>query len=189
MAGREFRQPAYLATSFSKKTADGFMRRSKLKSKVRWLIRIDPQRKCVHVNLVKKSNVPGEKRAQCCAWGWVYATVFRLCNNTNLEIFDMCLCRRRGIPLRALLSVHRGQSSLAPWHGHRPTYRGAARSGGQQGGARGPASSAMVLNKLAELVIGHLGAAMRARANDCNSENLLWARITQRARIESQPRQ
>ena len=26
-----------------------------------WQVRIDPTRKCVHVNLVKKSNVPGEE--------------------------------------------------------------------------------------------------------------------------------
>ena len=26
-----------------------------------WQVRIDPTRKCVHVNLVEKSNVPGEE--------------------------------------------------------------------------------------------------------------------------------
>jgi hypothetical protein len=30
-------------------------------SKIRWLIRIDPERKCVHVNLVKRTNVEGEQ--------------------------------------------------------------------------------------------------------------------------------
>ena len=34
------------------------MRRSPLASKVRWLVRIDPVRKCFHVNLVTK-RVPG----------------------------------------------------------------------------------------------------------------------------------
>jgi hypothetical protein len=86
--GRQFRQPAYLATSFSQATADGFMARSTMPSKVRWLVRIEPSvslssflgfrslsslisrcdlqtqvridavRKCVHVNLVTK-RVPG----------------------------------------------------------------------------------------------------------------------------------
>ena len=58
-AGREFRQPAYLATSFSQATADLFIARSLMESqKVRWVVRIDPERKCVHVNLVTK-RVPG----------------------------------------------------------------------------------------------------------------------------------
>ena len=30
-------------------------------AKVLWLIRIDPERKCVHVNLVQKSNIVGEQ--------------------------------------------------------------------------------------------------------------------------------
>ena len=30
-------------------------------SKIRWLVRIDPDLKCVHVNLVKRANVPGEE--------------------------------------------------------------------------------------------------------------------------------
>ena len=57
-AGREFRQPAYLATSFSQATADGFIARSSDPQKVRWIVRIDPERKCAHVNLVTK-RVPG----------------------------------------------------------------------------------------------------------------------------------
>ena len=60
VAGREFRQPAYLATSFSLDVANQFLRRSTMASKARYLVRIDPEEKCVHVNLVKKSNVPGE---------------------------------------------------------------------------------------------------------------------------------
>ncbi len=26
-----------------------------------WWVRVDPERKCAHVNLVKKTNVPGEE--------------------------------------------------------------------------------------------------------------------------------
>jgi hypothetical protein len=59
--GRQFRQPAYLATSFSVDVADNFIKRSKMPAKIRWLIRIDPDRKCLHVNLVKRTNVPGEE--------------------------------------------------------------------------------------------------------------------------------
>ncbi len=61
VAGRRFRQPAYLATSFSREVALRFLRRSTMAAKVLWLIRIDPQRKCAHVNLVQESNVPGEE--------------------------------------------------------------------------------------------------------------------------------
>jgi hypothetical protein len=59
--GREFRQPAYFATSFSSAVADAFMARSAMASKVRWLVRIDAVRKCTHVNLVRKTNVAGEE--------------------------------------------------------------------------------------------------------------------------------
>ena len=61
VSGRQFRQPAYLATSFSRAVAAGFLARTGSASKVLWLVRIDPLRKCVHVNLVKRSNVPGEE--------------------------------------------------------------------------------------------------------------------------------
>ena len=59
--GREFRQPAYFATSFSRAVADAFIARAVVASKVRWLVRIDDVRKCAHVNLVQKTNVPGEE--------------------------------------------------------------------------------------------------------------------------------
>jgi hypothetical protein len=59
--GRQFRQPAYLATSFSIGVADSFISRSLRPAKIRWLIRIDPDRKCLHVNLVKRTNVEGEQ--------------------------------------------------------------------------------------------------------------------------------
>ena len=58
---RAFRQPAYLATSFSRSVAADFIARSTMGSKVLWRVRIDPERRCLHVNLVEKSNVPGEE--------------------------------------------------------------------------------------------------------------------------------
>ena len=57
-AGREFRQPAFLATSFLESKADFFIRRSGMASKIKWLVHIDQERKCRHVNLVTK-RVPG----------------------------------------------------------------------------------------------------------------------------------
>ena len=54
-ANKKFRQPAYLATSFSKDVAKIFMgRAAKGQAKMLWLVRIHPVRKCVHVNLVTK---------------------------------------------------------------------------------------------------------------------------------------
>lgn len=62
---KKYRQPCYLATSFSQQTADDFMGRAAANnsnlSVVRWLIRIDPVRLCRHANLVKRSNVEGEE--------------------------------------------------------------------------------------------------------------------------------
>ena len=58
VARRQFREPAFLVTSFSQDTADEFMARSSMPSKVRWMVWIDPTRKCNHVNLVTK-RVPG----------------------------------------------------------------------------------------------------------------------------------
>jgi hypothetical protein len=59
--GRQFRQPAYLASSFSRAVAAAFLERSSMASKVLWLVRIHPELKCAHVNLVKRTNVPGEE--------------------------------------------------------------------------------------------------------------------------------
>ena len=56
--GREFRQPAFLATSFLESKVDLFISRSTVPVKVKWLVRIDPELKCRHVNLVTK-RVPG----------------------------------------------------------------------------------------------------------------------------------
>jgi hypothetical protein len=60
---RMFRQPAFLATSFKESTAQTFMERSKMQAKVKWLIHIDPDRKCRHVNLVttRAEGVPDEQ--------------------------------------------------------------------------------------------------------------------------------
>ena len=53
---------AFLATSFAEGVADSFIARVPAEfPKVKWRIRIDPSRKCVHVNLVKRTNVPGEE--------------------------------------------------------------------------------------------------------------------------------
>ena len=56
--GRKFRQPAYLATSFSEQVARHFIDMRGGGDCVLWRVRIDPVRKCVHVNLVTK-RVPG----------------------------------------------------------------------------------------------------------------------------------
>ena len=60
--GRQFRQPAYVATSFSREVAEEFTNRVPAEEpKVLWRVRVDPDLKCLHVNLVKKTNVPGEE--------------------------------------------------------------------------------------------------------------------------------
>ena len=58
--GRRFRQPAYLATSFSEVVAREFIRMRGGDDSVLWRVRIDPVGKCRHVNLVKKTHVEGE---------------------------------------------------------------------------------------------------------------------------------
>jgi hypothetical protein len=60
--GRVFRQPAFFATSFAEWVADEFISRVPAGlMKIKWLVHIDPMRKCLHVNLVQQSNVPGEE--------------------------------------------------------------------------------------------------------------------------------
>ncbi len=60
--GRKFRQPAYLATSFLESKARDFIARVPAQyPKMLWRVRIDPERKCNHVNLVTKTNVEGEE--------------------------------------------------------------------------------------------------------------------------------
>eukprot|EP01045_Picozoa_sp_COSAG04_P016512 COSAG04_NODE_1384_length_6988_cov_5.001161_1_plen_1277_part_00 len=61
--GQRFRQPAYLATSFSRDKADLFIGRSDMPKKVLWIVRIHPRDRCRHVNLVTK-RVPGLENEQ-----------------------------------------------------------------------------------------------------------------------------
>jgi hypothetical protein len=58
VSGRQFRQPAYLATSFSEDVARGFIRMRGGDDCVLWRVRIDSVHKCRHVNLVTR-RVPG----------------------------------------------------------------------------------------------------------------------------------
>ena len=59
VARRQFRQPAFLATSFSEAVAEAFIARTPAQfPKVKWLIRIDPVEKCNHVNLMTKRVPP-----------------------------------------------------------------------------------------------------------------------------------
>ena len=58
MGSRKYRQPAYLATSFSEAVARQFIVERGGDDCVLWRVRIDPVRKCHHVNLVTKT-VPG----------------------------------------------------------------------------------------------------------------------------------
>jgi hypothetical protein len=66
--GKAFRQPAFLATSFSQGVAHGFIAMRGGDDCVLWTIRIDSARKCKHVNLVAKTNVPGEQEYLFCMY-------------------------------------------------------------------------------------------------------------------------
>lgn len=59
VTGRSFRQLTYLASS--REVAMRFLHRSGMPHKVLWLVHIHPERKCVHVNLVEKTNIHGEE--------------------------------------------------------------------------------------------------------------------------------
>lgn len=114
VAGREFRQPAYLATSFSREVAMGFLRRSPMAAKVLWLVHIDPVHKCVHVNLVQKSNVPGEEEylfAPCKLPLAVFGT-YTVCDAASRSD-RMTLQWNR-------LGVHRPQREVGCRHKRRP---------------------------------------------------------------------
>lgn len=141
VAGKKFRQPAYLATSFDVEVANYFIRRSGMPSKVRWTIRIDPDRKCLHVNLITKTvpGLPDEKEylfAPCTS---------AFCLRAGLEMppaglfFDSCSC----LPRR--LCFHCPGGTVASWHDRRPALDRAAGGSGQQAGARGPAVGAVEL--------------------------------------------
>jgi len=69
-AGKEYRVPGFLATSFNQDKASEFLYRAVQhagKSGVLWIVQVDPrgkeqfQFKCKHVNLIAFSNVPGEE--------------------------------------------------------------------------------------------------------------------------------
>ena len=61
VSGRKFRQPAYLATSFLESKARDFIRMRGGDDCVLWRVHIDPVKKCHHVSLINKTNVPGEE--------------------------------------------------------------------------------------------------------------------------------
>ena len=66
--GKKFRQPSFLATSFSRPVATRFMQRAKDagRQRVMWVVQLDPAgerddtKRCKHVNFVQHSLVPGE---------------------------------------------------------------------------------------------------------------------------------
>ena len=67
--GRQYRQPCFLATSFSQGSAEYFRQMAQAKGfqTVTWVVRVDPAgeqdvaRRCKHVNFVEHSLVPGER--------------------------------------------------------------------------------------------------------------------------------
>lgn len=103
-AGRQFRQPAYLATSFSRTVADGFPGCSAQPTKVLWLVCIDPQRKCVHVNLAGAVVVMGlaaESGLPCMVFAIVVDNKARLSSKSliiSLRLYRSLHCQRRWLP-------------------------------------------------------------------------------------------
>jgi hypothetical protein len=67
-AGKQYRVPGFLATSFSWKVAEDFMMYADMREEpcVMWIVHVDPDgehskaRRCMHVNFVERSNVKGE---------------------------------------------------------------------------------------------------------------------------------
>ena len=68
--GKKYRVPGFLATSFSENVAQEFLYRAHVLKQwpaVKWVIELDPrgelnfQYRCKHVDLVRRSNVPGEE--------------------------------------------------------------------------------------------------------------------------------
>jgi hypothetical protein len=53
--GRTYRQPAFLPTSLSRDVAAHFIERSSDESKVMWIVHLDHERHCDHVNFVTKT--------------------------------------------------------------------------------------------------------------------------------------
>jgi serine/threonine protein kinase len=62
--GQRYRVPQFLATSFSDRVAQKFMKAAKMSSKtnarVIWEVQLDADRTCDHVNLIEETHVPGE---------------------------------------------------------------------------------------------------------------------------------
>ena len=85
MSGRKFRQPAYLATSFSEQVARRFVRMRGGNDCVLWRVRIDAERKCRHVNLVTKTNVPGEEEYLFAAYSTFVVKRVRWSTNPTID--------------------------------------------------------------------------------------------------------
>ena len=145
-AGREFRQPAFLAASFQESTAEDFIRRSTMPVKAKWLIHIDPILKCRHVNLVTRrvAGLPDEQEylsVQCvcvrvcvCVCVCVRVRVrvrgracVRTCVRACARAFVCINARHRCIhvnctyctaqvPLRPIFDVHCAQRAVARRH-------------------------------------------------------------------------
>jgi hypothetical protein len=66
LAGKKYRVPGFLATSFQERVAKEFIERSHMPARVLWIIRLkpdcetNPANRCKHVNLVKSTEVAGE---------------------------------------------------------------------------------------------------------------------------------
>ena len=69
LVGKSFRQPSFLATSFSQGKAENFRQMAQAQGfpSVLWVIHVDPAgaddvaKRCKHVNFVEHSLVPGEQ--------------------------------------------------------------------------------------------------------------------------------
>jgi hypothetical protein len=109
VSGRQFRQPAWLATSFSRDVAIGFLRRSPMPAKVLWLVHIDPVHKCVHVNLVEKSHVYGEEEYLFAPYSafTVRKALWRGGTNADPHVIELAAAPDNKLALESL--------PLAPW--------------------------------------------------------------------------
>ena len=89
--GRKFRQPAYLATSFSEQVARQFIAMRGGDDCVLWRVRIDSVRKCLHVNLVKTTNVPGEEEYlfQCYSVFTVVSATWNAGTTPNPHVIEL----------------------------------------------------------------------------------------------------
>jgi hypothetical protein len=110
--GKVFRQPAFLATSFSRSISEEFIARVPDKyPKVLWLVRIDSVHKCLHVNLVTKRvpGLPDEKEY-----------LFAPC---KLSTANVCITLLLSNSLnRRRLDLHSLASNMESWHNRRATH-------------------------------------------------------------------